>query len=104
RAVRILYSPEVGRWEIEKGARDRKSTRLNSSHSQISYAVFCLKKKISDLVVADDLQRVPDLTSGAHRRLCCSSSARTRCTLARRARSNLRSSVTSCLSHCSHRH
>src|SRR2546427_4867308 len=30
---------------LEKGERDRKSTRLNSSHSQISYAVFCLKKK-----------------------------------------------------------
>src|SRR2546430_12227468 len=30
---------------------DRKSTRLNSSHSQISYAVFCLKKKIPDLSV-----------------------------------------------------
>src|SRR2546430_14496736 len=29
----------------EPSARDRKSTRLNSSHSQISYAVFCLKKK-----------------------------------------------------------
>src|SRR2546430_7518982 len=29
----------------QPGARDRKSTRLNSSHSQISYAVFCLKKK-----------------------------------------------------------
>src|SRR2546427_8199330 len=29
----------------EFAARDRKSTRLNSSHSQISYAVFCLKKK-----------------------------------------------------------
>src|SRR2546430_13115676 len=29
--------------------RDRKSTRLNSSHSQISYAVFCLKKKIQAL-------------------------------------------------------
>src|SRR2546427_220316 len=29
----------------EKRAQDRKSTRLNSSHSQISYAVFCLKKK-----------------------------------------------------------
>src|SRR2546430_3834057 len=29
----------------ESGPRDRKSTRLNSSHSQISYAVFCLKKK-----------------------------------------------------------
>src|SRR5688572_31031899 len=28
-----------------EGAGDRKSTRLNSSHSQISYAVFCLKKK-----------------------------------------------------------
>src|SRR2546430_4070357 len=28
---------------------DRKSTRLNSSHSQISYAVFCLKKKLSAL-------------------------------------------------------
>src|SRR2546427_4258523 len=27
---------------------DRKSTRLNSSHSQISYAVFCLKKKKND--------------------------------------------------------
>src|SRR2546430_5361699 len=27
------------------GFTDRKSTRLNSSHSQISYAVFCLKKK-----------------------------------------------------------
>src|SRR2546427_9310468 len=27
------------------GEEDRKSTRLNSSHSQISYAVFCLKKK-----------------------------------------------------------
>src|SRR2546430_11792666 len=28
-----------------EGYKDRKSTRLNSSHSQISYAVFCLKKK-----------------------------------------------------------
>src|SRR2546430_7652892 len=30
---------------VRDGIRDRKSTRLNSSHSQISYAVFCLKKK-----------------------------------------------------------
>src|SRR2546430_3754038 len=29
----------------QQDATDRKSTRLNSSHSQISYAVFCLKKK-----------------------------------------------------------
>src|SRR5688572_32769399 len=36
--------------------RDRKSTRLNSSHSQISYAVFCLKKKngaAENLALAD---------------------------------------------------
>src|SRR5688572_32360977 len=31
----------------EDGREDRKSTRLNSSHSQISYVVFCLKKKKS---------------------------------------------------------
>src|SRR2546430_8545233 len=30
---------------LTRWLRDRKSTRLNSSHSQISYAVFCLKKK-----------------------------------------------------------
>src|SRR5688572_31679541 len=30
---------------MDSGVLDRKSTRLNSSHSQISYAVFCLKKK-----------------------------------------------------------
>src|SRR2546430_4325813 len=30
---------------LSPASRDRKSTRLNSSHSQISYAVFCLKKK-----------------------------------------------------------
>src|SRR2546427_9425485 len=33
------------RWERRGSLEDRKSTRLNSSHSQISYAVFCLKKK-----------------------------------------------------------
>src|SRR5690625_6514569 len=31
---------------------DRKSTRLNSSHVAISYAVFCLKKKIKDIVMS----------------------------------------------------
>src|SRR5438309_6283262 len=31
---------------LSESIRDRKSTRLNSSHSSISYAVFCLKKKI----------------------------------------------------------
>src|SRR2546427_7657732 len=39
---------EAGRYEATSDAStDRKSTRLNSSHSQISYAVFCLKKKNS---------------------------------------------------------
>src|SRR2546430_3667761 len=37
--------------------RDRKSTRLNSSHSQISYAVFCLKKKKLALVAFDQRRR-----------------------------------------------
>src|SRR2546430_7039567 len=34
---------------------DRKSTRLNSSHSQISYAVFCLKKKKTNNIPSDSL-------------------------------------------------
>src|SRR5688572_31102262 len=34
---------------VDENAGDRKSTRLNSSHSQISYAVFCLKKKNQQL-------------------------------------------------------
>src|SRR2546421_2824928 len=34
-----------GRDQGRRPERDRKSTRLNSSHDQISYAVFCLKKK-----------------------------------------------------------
>src|SRR2546430_13360624 len=35
----------LGSVAVSKSSIDRKSTRLNSSHSQISYAVFCLKKK-----------------------------------------------------------
>src|SRR5688572_31386743 len=38
------FNGPVYTWLTSGG--DRKSTRLNSSHSQISYAVFCLKKKI----------------------------------------------------------
>src|SRR2546430_7398143 len=40
-ARRALRRP----WPPPAPSTDRKSTRLNSSHSQISYAVFCLKKK-----------------------------------------------------------
>src|SRR2546427_10507525 len=36
---------DMGSPSSRQDGRDRKSTRLNSSHSQISYAVFCLKKK-----------------------------------------------------------
>src|SRR2546430_7634124 len=39
-------SPQQAAVEVHQVAEDRKSTRLNSSHSQISYAVFCLKKKL----------------------------------------------------------
>src|SRR2546430_11041131 len=42
-------------------ARDRKSTRLNSSHSQISYAVFCLKKKKKLLATEHDDFKWPDV-------------------------------------------
>src|SRR6266567_1568827 len=42
----LLHGSQVGPSLQEMSReRDRKSTRLNSSHSQISYAVFCLKKK-----------------------------------------------------------
>src|SRR5688572_31909592 len=40
----------VGSTNTETALTDRKSTRLNSSHSQISYAVFCLKKKKKNLM------------------------------------------------------
>src|SRR2546427_6544000 len=43
--TRLRYTVEVRVLHRSRMERDRKSTRLNSSHSQISYAVFCLKKK-----------------------------------------------------------
>src|SRR5688572_32030889 len=42
RAIRPCWRPID---DLSGADQDRKSTRLNSSHSQISYAVFCLKKK-----------------------------------------------------------
>src|SRR5688572_30859225 len=46
-AERMKLIRAVAQYKAEQGlpSLDRKSTRLNSSHSQISYAVFCLKKK-----------------------------------------------------------
>src|SRR2546430_7508061 len=55
-----LLHPRLALLKGKKGAslskwvqRDRKSTRLNSSHSQISYAVFCLKKKKTHLATKE---------------------------------------------------
>src|SRR2546427_7364533 len=45
RAADGAGSQQVAGPQVTAVDRDRKSTRLNSSHSQISYAVFCLKKK-----------------------------------------------------------
>src|SRR3712207_8991163 len=45
RLARFVVSAEPGQWWDTEVVEDRKSTRLNSSHANISYAVFCLKKK-----------------------------------------------------------
>src|SRR3712207_6881056 len=46
RALRLLPTTRVlNGYSISETHKDRKSTRLNSSHANISYAVFCLKKK-----------------------------------------------------------
>src|SRR5436309_7813843 len=48
------------RWVLrDRTSRDRKSTRLNSSHVKISYAVFCLKKKMYRLHVIRDHHGAP---------------------------------------------
>src|SRR5438270_8713078 len=63
--VRLRFDPPHD-LKVEDGlvSLDRKSTRLNSSHSQISYAVFCLKKKKPSCLVG-----IRSLTSVS----CCSS-------------------------------
>src|SRR2546421_8734203 len=43
--IHLGVDPHPGEILRDREDRDRKSTRLNSSHDQISYAVFCLKKK-----------------------------------------------------------
>src|SRR3712207_8286009 len=45
----LLLLAAVVSW-LHRTGRDRKSTRLNSSHANISYAVFCLKKKTNPAV------------------------------------------------------
>src|SRR5438270_5284224 len=55
-----LEVDEARSWFATAGrGQDRKSTRLNSSHSQISYAVFCLKKKKKTSASITDLHAEP---------------------------------------------
>src|SRR2546430_9572347 len=49
----------IFRRRVTVSQSDRKSTRLNSSHSQISYAVFCLKKKKSNSTSTADSLHTP---------------------------------------------
>src|SRR3712207_7950212 len=55
--VKTNWAREAGRWTphrkatVVQGNGDRKSTRLNSSHANISYAVFCLKKKKTTSII-----------------------------------------------------
>src|SRR2546429_4495909 len=50
RLVIELLRPPADPLGVQAAAADRKSTRLNSSHGYISYAVFCLKKKKTKIV------------------------------------------------------
>src|SRR5438270_8819390 len=60
--------------QVSAALADRKSTRLNSSHSQISYAVFCLKKKKDPheglSLSFDFLLSVENFQNQPHRRCC----------------------------------
>src|SRR5438034_7950832 len=53
-AMFSLKSPSL--LSFREQTRDRKSTRLNSSHTVISYAVFCLKKKKKEKILVSDLK------------------------------------------------
>src|SRR5437868_12508672 len=60
-AAVLIIGPRLGRF-----GKDRKSTRLNSSHVSISYAVFCLKKKTNKRKYPRHLSRCTMLTLRAH--------------------------------------
>src|SRR2546430_11274793 len=56
RALRTRDAARQGAGFSGRAEADRKSTRLNSSHSQISYAVFCLKKKKKTIESNEELK------------------------------------------------
>src|SRR2546429_1389932 len=66
---RLVRSTNCGQKAIRRIPLDRKSTRLNSSHGYISYAVFCLKKKTFDppLEGQSDLAVGYQFVSGSYR-------------------------------------
>src|SRR5436190_14978774 len=49
--------------DVAYAERDRKSTRLNSSHTVISYAVFCLKKKKKAYTGTSQCKKIPTITA-----------------------------------------
>src|SRR3712207_7755542 len=50
---RVSKAAEAAGGDSSSASQDRKSTRLNSSHANISYAVFCLKKKKDNHICTD---------------------------------------------------
>src|SRR5256885_9832254 len=87
--------PALSEAEVGRSLEDRKSTRLNSSHLVISYAVFCLKKKtkrdiriyIKLLAVRSKLLNLSEsLCLGAIEGVVCCVYSRTRCNFERRVR------------------
>src|SRR5438874_3359015 len=77
-AERHRHAPRKARHWVPCGIerrdpQDRKSTRLNSSHVEISYAVFCLKKKITRSIsttLSASSRRIESIISFAITRLC----------------------------------
>src|SRR2546429_6343872 len=68
-ATRAAMRPSGGRkTRARLSIRDRKSTRLNSSHGYISYAVFCLKKKKKLIITVNYRHQLPQgLRLNSHR-------------------------------------
>src|SRR2546430_621833 len=72
--LEIYVNAEPGTAAPVQVNKDRKSTRLNSSHSQISYAVFCLKKKNDHLMIVSayfTLAPPPDRVQISHSVIMC---------------------------------
>src|SRR5690625_6338581 len=65
---RVAVEPLIGDQPgSDHGRRDRKSTRLNSSHVAISYAVFCLKKKIVHSPTQRPFASIAALSNGSNK-------------------------------------